>query len=148
MISVICLALATLSAPSASAAQLYTLHLVKTGNKKNQVNKSSVLASCSVGRSGTTCTITKGKTATRTVETGLGFSRKRISASLGISASKSVSINVSCTSPKLKKGQVFRAYPVGTRHYYTLYRYNNKTGSKKVEKKSAFNPYSNQIHCE
>lgn len=78
---------------------------------------------------------------------------KKVASSLSISSARSVSTSVSCTSPKLKKGQSWRAKPYGSRGTYTIRRrvYDSEVlyelGKKTSAKKSAFNPYSSKIYC-
>ena len=71
------------------------------------------IGDCSIGRDGGTCTVSRGKTADRTISLSLGLSRGVAASSLGISSGASVSTSVSCTSPGMKRGSVWRAWAVG-----------------------------------
>lgn len=140
---------------------------VTTWYERKVINKSKtsnalgapVIAECSVGRAGTTCTITSGKTATRTIQLGLGITRQSVASSLSISASSSVTISVSCTSNAMKVGEVFRAKARGDRWTYKVQRQQYMStgvpGAQPVKvgglqtsgTLSAFNPYSNRMYC-
>lgn len=121
------------------------------------VNRGQVIAQCSVGTSGSTCTISSGKTATRTINYTLGMARALVASSLGISSAETVSISTSCTSPVMSAGQVWKAYPVGDRWSYRIHKrtttYSNQgvvqsTKNEYSGRLNAFNPYSAGIHCQ
>ncbi|HEX7716624.1 MAG TPA: hypothetical protein VF416_05000 [Marmoricola sp.] len=78
------------------------------------------VASCR--NAGGTCTITRVESRTTTISTGLGLSKGAVAASIGFQVGYTSSTSVSCTSPKLKQGQVFRAYVVGTTKMYKIQR--------------------------
>lgn len=69
---------------------------------------------------GGTCTI--GKVASRTTQVGtsLGMSKGSVAASIDVSLSKTSSTSVSCTSPRLKRGQIYRAYVRGISKSYKI----------------------------
>lgn len=94
----------------------------KMKNKKkvssNYVNKGQVLAKCQ--SSGGHCAIDSTKSATRTIGLSLGASRKWAASQLSISSAKSTSLSITCTSPRLKKNQTWKAYPLGTRWSYKI----------------------------
>lgn len=150
------LALAIGTSVPASAHTGINYYAVNKSKTANSINFAQLLASCSVGTSGATCTISKGKTATRTISLSLGASRGVIASQLGISADTSVSVSTSCTSPVMSAGQVWKAYPVGDRWSYRIHKrttvYNNQgfvqsTTNEYSAYLSAFNPYSASIHC-
>jgi hypothetical protein len=116
------------------------------------MNYAKPVGSCSVGKKGGTCTISKGETATASISTSLGVSKGVIAGTVGFSASESYPITASCSSPELKKGETWTAWPKGDRWAYKV-----QTGQKYppntfvAEKTSgtlyAFKPHSNAIVC-
>ena len=109
-------------------------------------NYSNELASCRALSNNVTCTAAVSRGATRTIGVDLGMSRSLVAAGLNISAGHSVSFNTSCTSPPLRAGQTFRAYPRGVRYSYKVVRVviTQVTTSGTLY---AFNPSANQISC-
>jgi hypothetical protein len=106
---------------------------------------------CSIGRDGGTCTVSRGKSADRTINLSLGLTRGVAAAGLGISSAKSISTTVSCTSPGMKKGSLWRAWAVGD---YWKYKAKKVTYADAVLVKAqssgylyAFNPSPTRIHC-
>lgn len=101
--------------------------------------------------SGVRCQITSGKQITRSINVGLGASRSFVAGQLGISSAGSTTTTVSCTSPGLKKGQVFSAYALGDRYKYQVFRKSKSHGIViKTETSGwlhAFDPYRNDIAC-
>lgn len=148
------------AAQTASAEPAHTDSDIGTYTKHEVINKTSKstygsqrLSYCTVGRTGATCTVAKTVTATRSIAVDLGFSRAEVAGKLNVSASNSVSIAVSCTSPKLKAGERWSAYPTGKAFTYklrsTTYRdtgvvISGPTTSKTL---SAFSP-DGGIHCQ
>lgn len=115
-----------------------------------------VFASCRITTTGGTCTIAKAESITRTVQLSLGVSREVVSASLGFSSAKSVSTTVSCSSPALKAGQVWKARALGSTYTYKvkkLQAYKPRIGPLKwrtVDTSAtlkAYNPYASDISC-
>jgi hypothetical protein len=107
------------------------------------------IGSCSASNG--TCTIAKGRSATTTTDVSTGITRDTIAASLGISASWSVSIDVSCTSPVLKPGQTWTAFPRGTRYDYAILMTSNipgQEGSGISAYGKAFKANPNDIVCQ
>ena len=90
------------------------------------IDYTQAIGSCS--SAGGTCTIAKGHTATTTIEVSTGITRGEIAAGLGISASESVTVDVSCSSPVLKPGETWTAYPRGTRYDYAIMMTSNVPG--------------------
>ncbi|MDR0592078.1 MAG: hypothetical protein LBG60_02225 [Bifidobacteriaceae bacterium] len=84
------------------------------------VDKTQELASCKILTAGGTCTASKSTAATRSVQISTGVSREGVTASLGISSALTVGVAVSCTSPKMSKNQLWRAWAMGTRHKYRV----------------------------
>jgi hypothetical protein len=116
-------------------------------------DKSQELGRCK--SNGGTCSIQRGETATRTIGLSLGVSRSVVAGSLNISASTAVTTTVGCTSPKLKKGQVWKAWPNGTRYSYKVKKTVNQpagSGKRKITTTTsgtlyAFSPRANSISC-
>jgi hypothetical protein len=115
------------------------------------------IARCHISYDGGSCTITRGKTAERTISAQLGATRAEIAASLGISTSTSVTTTVGCNSPALRAGQTWRARAMGTRYSYHVAQQEMQrprvgptrwvTTRTSANRTSAFNPAANQISC-
>lgn len=133
-----------------SSPYCYT-NLVNKTSTSNYINRSNRLALCNVATSGTTCTISSGKTATRTIDLSFNATRAGVAGTLGISSSTTQTISVSCTSPRMNRGQNFAAHPVGSRYQYQLQSYYWTGYSSQYKGSSgwlyAFNPYANAISC-
>jgi hypothetical protein len=84
----------------------------------NSLNPGGPVASCS--NSGGTCTLTVGEALTTQIGTSLGVSKSILSAGISFSVSQTSSTAVSCSSPKLKKGQTYVAYRLGTAKFYKV----------------------------
>lgn len=100
--------------------QNYTAYrmLNRTLYSNSFTNSSQTLATCqSVGG---TCTISRALSATRTIGLTLGASRSWASAQLNISAASTQTVTAACTSPTLRSGQTWRAYPHGQRWSYRI----------------------------
>ena len=114
-------------------------------------NKSKVIGQCKISRANSTCTISSGSTATGTVQAALGAAPMGLSGQVGVSGSKSVSVNVSCTSPKMPKNSSYRAWAVGTRYKYKVQKIRTVWGSSSVQGTSgwlyAFKPSASKIDC-
>ena len=118
---------------------------------RNWKNLGEQIALCAIGTANSTCTITRGKQATVTVQTGLGMSTSAASAQLGLSAGSAVTVSVACTSPPLPAGRIYRAYAVGTRYSYNI-RYVRTFGFVVQADQTggpyyAFTPDSSSIYC-
>lgn len=109
------------------------------------------IATCSVGTDGGICTISRGKSADRTINLSLGLTRSVAAASLGFSSAKSVSTTVSCQSPVMKRGSVWRAWAVGHYWKYKAQKVTYVDGVLVSKQTSgylyAFNPGASRIHC-
>lgn len=137
-----------------SRPQFYEKYtLIHVSKKTSYVNKSKALASCRAqGKVPITCTITKGKTATRSFGVALKIPIKTVAAELGISQQTSVTLTTGC-SARIKSGQTLYAYPVGTRYKYkvkkvtkgSIMQYYNGTTISSWQ--YTFNPYKNDIAC-
>lgn len=116
-----------------------------------------VFATCKITSQGGTCTITTGKSVTRTIQLSLGASRSDVSAGLSISSATSETTSVACASPALSAGQTWKARAVGTRYAYDLKKQKGSTPRiggtitwSTVEtsgRLTAFNPSSTSISC-
>lgn len=93
---------------------------------------------------------------TRTVQLSLGATRSFVSASLGFSSAEGVTTTVSCSSPALKAGQVWKARARGSSYTYKvkkLQAYKPRVGPTKWRTVStsaalkAYNPYASDISC-
>jgi hypothetical protein len=115
----------------------------------NYVNKSSLIARCYAV--GGTCSISKGREASVSIGLSLGATRSEVAAGLSITASSSVSLTIGCTSPTLKSGESWSAYPIGRKYKYKVKAVNAGPGGPPTTTTSgylsAFSPYSNQIYC-
>lgn len=138
---------------SPQADLYYTTYSVvnKSTLSTNWTNMSQIVGSCKVSTSGSTCSITSGKSATVTVSTSLGATQKFVSGQLGISAGKTVTITTSCTSPKMSAGSEYRAAAVGTRYRYKVKKDTRMDGRVVSSTTSgwlyAFSPNPTRIHC-
>ena len=81
-------------------------------------NLSQLLAMCRA--SSGVCTTDESKSATRTIGLALGATRSWAAGQLSISTAASRTLSISCTSPRLKAGQVWKAYPLGVRWSYKI----------------------------
>lgn len=158
----LCLALAAsmfvglTAVPAASADPtpwgFYSTRVVRISKYGNQVNFNNVLGKVYLPV-GQTATISAGKSATRTIQVSLGYSRGGVAASLGISSSSTVTITVSC-AVKVRAGRKYvAAFPVGDQIFYRIEEYwtDRDTRKQYVTKSSgtlmAFNPYPSQMYC-
>jgi hypothetical protein len=145
---------AAAAAPAERSATVKTVSSVieKTTVSTRYIDRAASISSCSVGTAGARCTIAKGKSASRSIQLTLGLTRKIVSGALGFSADSSVTTTVSCSSPTMKVGQVWRAYAVGTRHKYKAKKV-TMVGYLVASTETsgwlyAFNPQPADIHCE
>lgn len=134
--------------PPSKASRVINAKRVST----TYTNYAKPLGSCSVGKKGGTCTISKGKTSTASISTSLGVSKGVIAGTVGFSAGTSYTITVSCASPKLKKGETWTAWPKGDRWSYKVqtglqYPPNTFIAKKTSGTLYAFKPHPNAIVC-
>lgn len=138
---------------SPNAVYPQTLHVVKDKSRisTTYTRYAQVLGRCTVYAAGATCTISAGRSATRTVELSGGISRNAVTASLGISNSTTVSTAVSCTSPPLGYGLSWAASPQGHRWQYkvttTIYIGPGMATQSTSGWLYAFDPKAAQITC-
>ncbi|MGW8565566.1 hypothetical protein [Isoptericola sp. NPDC055881] len=118
---------------------------------KYYTDRSRQIGRCTIRTSGATCSISKGKTATRTIQTTYGLSRYSVASSLGISSAKSVTTQAACTSPKMKKGKSWVGWAQGSRYRYKIQSKSRVAGFTIFGNKSgwlyAFNPNPAYITC-
>lgn len=126
--------------------------VVSHSKTTNYVDKSRKIAYCNVATTGLSCSINRTASATRTIQVSLGASKDFIASSLGFSSASSVSVGVTCSSGKLKKGQSLVAYSVGSRHKYKVNKIDARSGIILSNQTSgwlyAFNPYKAGISCQ
>lgn len=106
-------------APAAEAATTLTRHNVISVTKKYSVTGAQ-FSSCQITTNGGTCSISQGKQIARTVQLSLGATRAGVSAGLNVSQATTITSAVSCNSPALKAGQVWRGRSVGTQYTYKI----------------------------
>jgi hypothetical protein len=132
---------------AASCAWMYPKYeVMSTAKATNHVDWGQTLGSCTALSNGITCTVTKLRSSTNTVQTKFSVSKGWVTGELGYSYAGTTSMSVSCTSPKLKKNQTFSAYPKGTMYYYKI----KKTFGGKVTTSDLLHSYNtarNQIAC-
>ncbi|MFJ2543076.1 hypothetical protein [Microbacterium sp. NPDC087589] len=109
------------------------------------------IASCTVGTSGGTCTISSGKTVTRIVGATFGVDVCFVKAQLSISRADSEVTSVSRTSPVLSAGQTWAAWGMGNKFEYKSKRWYatpiGETIPKISTEQRAFDPDGTQIQC-
>jgi len=142
------------AATTTPAATVKTVSSVieKSTVSNRYIDRSKSISSCSIGAAGGSCVISRGRTASRSIQLSLGVTREMVAASFGFSSGYTVSTSVTCTSPVLKAGQIWRAYAVGTRHKYKAKKV-TMVGylAAKTETSGwlyAFNPKAADLHCE
>ena len=140
--------------PGDAADALYRYRVVDKVHKNYQFG--SVFGSCKVMTTGSVCDISKNLSASRTIGVAFGLSRSAVATQLNISSAKTQSVSVGCTSPKMKKGQVWEARSVGTRYVYKIRKdkaYKPRFGRTRWAPKAtsgfrvAFNPSKSHIAC-
>lgn len=147
-------ALSVVAMPSAANAQrckiCTTYDLVDRSKKTDVVDWDHRLGVCSAGSNGVKCSISVGKTATRTIGTGFGLSNDWVAGELNISSSTSQTVSVGCNTVTLKKGQKLEAYPLGSRHKYKIKKTKYTMGHVETSHtgwRYTYNPYKTGIHC-
>lgn len=129
-----------------TAAPVVWHYVVDVSRYDNITKYDQVLGECRASTPGVTCTIQRSSSSTRTIGIDLGVSRSFVAAKLGISSSSTTTVSVSCTSPPLSAGQVFRAHPVGTSIWYRVQRA-SWIGTQTSWWLNAFDPGSNRFAC-
>jgi len=103
-----------------------------------------VIASCR--NNGGTCSIQRVRSRSTTVGTSFGLSVKTVSAGINVSRTATSSTAVTCNSPKLRRGQIYRAYVMGIYKTYRIRRtYAGHTKTSSLLR--AYQPYKTSIHC-
>ncbi len=126
------------------------LHKVK---HVDYVRKSQVLSRCKAVTAGSICTIVRTEASQRTWGLALGATKGYVSGTLNFSTSNTVTVGVNCTSPRLKKNQVYYAWPLGSYYGYKIRRterygaYNKVVGVTTSGTEHSFNPYSSGVAC-
>ena len=120
--------------------------VVNISRSTNVVNFANRLVYCGVGTSGSTCTISSGQSATRSIGLALGVTRGFVAGQISISADSTLSVSVACTSPALLVGQKWSAYPYGTRISYQIRQIQQFTPTITSGTLYAFNP-NGAIYC-
>lgn len=153
-IAIVCAGALSLAHAQAANAAVYRYNIINKSSTANVTG--AVFASCKITTTGGLCSISKGKSVTRTVQVSLGASRADVATGLSISSASSVTTTVGCSSPALRAGQVWKARALGTRHSYRVQKqesYRPRIGPtywKTVGTSSvltAYNPYSSGISC-
>lgn len=125
-------------------------------NKKtlstSYVNKNDRLAECKITTNGGNCSIMRSETAIRTIGLSLGATRSWAAGELGISSSAGMTTAISCNSGPMKSGQIWKAWPIGSRYSYQIRRLTIYGGQQyPVTETSrllyAFNPRQNAVAC-
>ncbi|TDE27162.1 hypothetical protein E1295_43390 [Nonomuraea mesophila] len=123
------MAVSAIAAPGASADEptlpkppRYVYDVKITSTTTGSRDTSKLLATCSAGVGGT-CSISRTFEVTRTIQVSLGVSRNFVASEINFSSAKSKSVRATCNSPKFtSSSQLYRAYPGGTRRWYTITR--------------------------
>lgn len=113
--------------------------VVDTIVHRNYTKYSQPITSCGSASKHVTCSIGRTETIQRTIQLDMGITRNQVAASLGISASHSLTTQVSCNATRLKPGQRLWAYPFGTQYQYKIQRI-TWLGTSKSNWLFAFNP--------
>jgi hypothetical protein len=131
--------------PSCAGGTVPQYHIINvTTQRQATLWAMGAIASCR--NDGATCSIQKVQSRSTTVGTAFGLSVKTVSAGINVSRTATSSTAVTCNSPKLRKGQVFRAYVVGIYKTYRIKKtYAGHTSTSALLK--ARQPYKTSIHC-
>lgn len=87
---------------------------------ENEVDRSRLIGKCTVETPGSTCTIGKTETVSRTISADFGASSESISAAINVSARQSIAVTIGCQSEKLGTNQEYVAFPTQTLYYYQV----------------------------
>jgi hypothetical protein len=90
------------------------------GLKGDWVDTTRPVGGCNVQTKGITCSVTKEKSVSTTVQVSLGYSRSGVAAAISYSLTRESSSSTTMTSPKMKKGQNFTVYSYGTAKRYKI----------------------------
>lgn len=114
--------------------------------RHENVVQNEIAAKCLARTAGGTCAITSGVSVSATIETALGATAQMVTVALREAGTRSVLLNVGCTSPALSAGQVFAAHAVGTTYTYQI-RSTSLFGDELSPQLTAFLPDPNAIAC-
>lgn len=128
------------AAPQAPGPVVINTEVVDVRSYANSPQYSDRLTYCQAVTEGQTCTISQSFSVTRSIGVDLGMSRGAVAAGLSISASDTNALSVSCTSPPLAAGQIYEAYPSGTRYYYRIKKWGTMTPETYSGTLTAFDP--------
>lgn len=141
--------------PGEAADAMYRYRVVDKVYATYQTGE--VISTCKAAASGTTCAISRGASASRTIGVAFGLSRGAIASQLNISTQKSQSVSVGCSSPAMQRGKTWKARSVGTRFVYKIRQekaYRPRIGGRTKWRtvatsgfRVAFSPYSASISC-
>lgn len=123
-------------APASAASSYVTIISTRPATNFNQV-----LGECS-SFPGSTCTIAKTTSATRTVDLALGMTRSWVTGKLSISSASTVSTTVSCSRTMSTKYSRLVGYPMGKQIFYTITANGRTSGTL-----MAFDPAPNSMDC-
>ncbi|RIX28011.1 hypothetical protein D1781_10920 [Amnibacterium setariae] len=143
---------AAVAAPQIGGGSVTTYDVVDKSVTHNYVDKSHVIGGCPASNAKQTCTVSKGKSMTRTVGVALGASRSDVTASLEISNSTEVNSSTSC-SIVVAAGHSAKAYAGGDRYRYHVRAntFSSATGKTTHRVNTswsyAFNPKANLVSC-
>jgi hypothetical protein len=133
-------------------SQSTTYHVVNI-SRTYHVRGSQEIGRCGTATNGMTCSITRTRSATRTIQSSFGLTRGTVAAGLSITAATSVQVSVSC-SHKINANQVLVGYPIGTKYRYRIQKHvRTFTGiSTSIHNSysrylTAFSPGSASIYC-
>lgn len=118
-VAVVTPALTVGAGPAAAVPPPTTYKVTVTRTVNDNVDFSRRVASCT-GSEGTSCSITREKSVSTTIQVDGGVTSDYVAASIGFSKTKESSTSVTCNSPALKNGQTYSAFAIGTRKYYTI----------------------------
>lgn len=96
-----------------------TKTIINKSKQRDYTNR-TIIGGCKVAANGSSCQVSRGLAASRTIDLRYGVSRSFVSTQIGISSGSSVSTTTTCTSPKLKAGQRWVARSMGTRWSYQI----------------------------
>ncbi|KHK96346.1 hypothetical protein LK09_15240 [Microbacterium mangrovi] len=130
-----------------------TTYKVVNISRSYHVRGTQEIGRCGVGSNGTTCSITKTRGATRSIQSSFGLTRGAVAAGLSITSAASVQVSVGC-SRKINRNQVLVAYPIGTKYRYRIRKtVSTFTGIRTSKHTSysryltAFSPGGASIYC-
>ncbi|MBZ5734588.1 hypothetical protein K8Z61_08760 [Nocardioides sp. TRM66260-LWL] len=144
--------LATPTTAHAEVPPSVSYDLILHSKVKDLTDYKHRLGICKAESNGIQCTISKGRTATRSIGVGLNVSKGFVAGELNISKSTDVTVSVGCDTVTLRKGQALVAYPVGSRHKYKIRKTTRWAGGGIAREYSrwhyTFNPYRTSIACK